>query len=257
MNDKIQLLKEYALILKPGGCKLSDKDYDAFETKKKLLLQLSQVENSSMAVYDMHRGEYTFVQSKFDTHLCYPLNEYSKKEPRFFFELMPYPDFKFSMETIKETFAFLNKLDISKRKEYKLVFEFRLSDPAGNLYRFLQQCLVLEQDNEGNIWMVLILNDLIPNKLEDNHLMRRLLHMPSGEICFFQNDSKTASKKFLTKRETEILGLLSQGLQSKEISDKLFISVNTVNNHRQKIIEKFNAENTFEALSFAKTIGII
>jgi DNA-binding CsgD family transcriptional regulator len=30
-----------------------------------------------------------------------------------------------------------------------------------------------------------------------------------------------------------------------------------VNNHRQKIIEKLNAENTSEALAFAKTIGII
>jgi DNA-binding CsgD family transcriptional regulator len=257
MNNKIQLLKEYAQIFKPGDHQLSDKDYNIFEAKKSLLLQLSQVENSSMTVYDMHRGEYAFVQSKFDIQVSYPLNEYFKKEPRYFFELMPYPDLKFTIDTIKKTFDFLNAIDNSKRKEYKLIFEFRLSDPAGNLFRFLQQCLVLEQDMVGNIWMVLILNDLIPNKPENNHLMRRLLHMPTGEICLFQNDNKLTSKKFLSKRETEILGLLSQGLQSKEISDKLFISVNTVNNHRQKIIEKLNAENTFEALTFAKTIGII
>jgi DNA-binding CsgD family transcriptional regulator len=257
MKDKAQLLNEYASVLKSGNCNLTEKDYQEFEAKKHLLVQLAQVENSSMTVYDVHRGEYAFVQSKFDTQVCYPLNEYFKKEPRYFFELMPYPDLKFTVDTIKRTFAFLNELDVTKRREYKLIFEFRLSDPAGNLYRFLQQCLVLEQDNVGNIWMVLILNDLIPNKIENNQLMRRLLHMPAGEICLFQDDNKAASKKFLSKRETEILGLLSQGLQSKEISDKLFISVNTVNNHRQKIIEKLNAENTFEALSFAKTIGII
>jgi DNA-binding CsgD family transcriptional regulator len=257
MNDKRKLLNDYTLVLYPGDCKLSEKDYEVFEAKKSLLLQLSQVENSSMTVYDMYRGEYAFVQSKFDTQVCYPLNEYFKKEPRYFFELMPYPDLNFTVDTIKRTFAFLNEIDIFKRKEYKLIFEFRLSDPAGNLYRFLQQCLVLEQDSIGNIWMVLILNDLIPNKFDNNQLMRRLLHMPTGEICLFQDDNKAASKKLLSKRETEILGLLSQGLQSKEISDKLFISVNTVNNHRQKIIEKLNAENTFEALSFAKTIGII
>jgi DNA-binding CsgD family transcriptional regulator len=257
MNDKTQLLKEYSLVLKPGDCKLSDKDYCEFEVKKSLLLQLSQVENSSMTVYDMHRGEYVFVQSKFDTQVCYPLNEFFKKEPRYFFELMPYPDLKFTVDTLKRTFAFLKAIDNSKKKEYKLIFEFRLSDPAGNLFRFIQQCLVLEQDDVGNIWMVLILNDLIPNKLENSQLIRRLLHMPTGEICLFQDDSKTTSIKFLSKRETEILGLLSQGLQSKEISDKLFISLNTVNNHRQKIIEKLNVENTHEALRYAKTIGII
>lgn len=81
--------------------------------------------------------------------------------------------------------------------------------------------------------------------------------MPTNSICLFQDDEHQKSTKFLSKREIEILGLISEGLQSKEISDRLFISVNTVNNHRQKIIEKIHSENTNEALNYAKIIGII
>lgn len=235
---------------------MTDDDYTAFEAKKDLLLQLSEVENSSMALYDMNRGGYAFVRSKFDLQLAYPLNEIFKKEPRYFFELMPLPDIRFTIDTMRKTFDFFRAQDPGNLKEYKLIFEFRLSDPAGNLYRFLQQCVLLEQDREGNIWLVLILNDLIPDRPVEMLLQRKLIHMPSGKICLFNNEKQT-SGRMLSQRETEILGLLSQGMQSREISDSLFISVNTVNNHRQNIIGKLNARNTGEALNYARTIGII
>ena len=254
--DRNYLLKEFYTLFASFECCVTEKEYEAFEARKKLLIQLSQVENSSMALYDINKGGYAFVHSKFDTQLNYPLNDIIKKEPKYFFDLMPLPDFKFSVETTKKTFEFFRNNSIDNPEDYKLIFEYRLSDPAGNLYRFLQQCIVLEKDSKGNIWLVLILNDLIPDKSDISDLQRKLIHVPSGKICLFK-DEFSSSDTFLSKRETEVLGLLSQGLQSKQISDRLFISVNTVNNHRQKIIEKLNVENTYEALNYAKTIGII
>lgn len=255
--DKAELLRQYASVFKTGGCEISEEDYREFETKKSLLLQLAQMENSSMTVFDMHKRAYSFVHSKFDNRLYYPFNDCFKKDPGYFFSLMPYPDMKFLIDTVQKTFSFLHEQDNTRLKEYKLVFEFRLSDPAGNLFRFLQQCMVLEQDKSGQMWMILILNDFMPDRPTYTQLLRRVIHMPSGKICLFHDDTIHTKDKFLSKRETEILGLLSQGLQSKEISDRLFISINTVNNHRQKIIEKLNSENTHEALRFAKIIGIV
>jgi len=46
-------------------------------------------------------------------------------------------------------------------------------------------------------------------------------------------------------------------LISKQIADKLFISVNTVNTHRQRIIEKLNVSNTAEAVQHAGRLGLI
>lgn len=42
----------------------------------------------------------------------------------------------------------------------------------------------------------------------------------------------------LSTRELEVLKLLVSGLSTKELSEQLFISVHTVNNHRKKIIKK-------------------
>src|SRR3712207_6897502 len=50
----------------------------------------------------------------------------------------------------------------------------------------------------------------------------------------------------LTPREIEVLALLSQGLQNKEISARLFISERTVKFHVSSLMHKLGAENRTE-----------
>jgi Response regulator containing a CheY-like receiver domain and an HTH DNA-binding domain len=55
---------------------------------------------------------------------------------------------------------------------------------------------------------------------------------------------KKGNQVLLTKRETEILTLIANELTNQEIADKLFISLRTVETHRQNLIEKLNVKNT-------------
>ena len=48
----------------------------------------------------------------------------------------------------------------------------------------------------------------------------------------------------ITKREKEILKLIAAGLSSQEIADKLFISIRTVETHRQNLNQKLDIKNT-------------
>ncbi|NPA35754.1 MAG: response regulator transcription factor [Chlorobi bacterium] len=52
----------------------------------------------------------------------------------------------------------------------------------------------------------------------------------------------------LSNREREIIELIIKGFSSQEISEKLFISINTVNTHRRNLLEKNNFKNTKELL---------
>jgi len=52
----------------------------------------------------------------------------------------------------------------------------------------------------------------------------------------------------LSNREREIIELIINGFSSQEISEKLFISINTVNTHRRNLLEKNNFKNTKELL---------
>ncbi len=56
-----------------------------------------------------------------------------------------------------------------------------------------------------------------------------------------------AKKGPLTRRETEILGLIAQGMSNDEIAHKLTISVNTVKVHVRNIFEKMQVQSRTEA----------
>lgn len=53
----------------------------------------------------------------------------------------------------------------------------------------------------------------------------------------------------LTKRETEMLGLLAKGFRYKEIADKLCISTETVRKHINNIYQKLHVQSRIEAVN--------
>jgi DNA-binding NarL/FixJ family response regulator len=59
----------------------------------------------------------------------------------------------------------------------------------------------------------------------------------------------TSPSSELSTRENEVLDLISNGYRVKEISDKLFISVNTVRTHIRHIYEKLQVQSRVEALN--------
>jgi DNA-binding NarL/FixJ family response regulator len=61
----------------------------------------------------------------------------------------------------------------------------------------------------------------------------------------------------LTKREVEIIQLVSKGSSSIEIADKLFITENTVNTHRRNILYKIDVKNVAGLIAFARDNGLI
>ena len=75
----------------------------------------------------------------------------------------------------------------------------------------------------------------------------------SKVVAAFQNKSITpsmgSSLDALSKRENEILQMLSTGLLYKEISEKLFISSETVRKHVYHIYEKLHVTNRVEAVN--------
>jgi two-component system NarL family response regulator len=55
----------------------------------------------------------------------------------------------------------------------------------------------------------------------------------------------------LTKREIEVLRLVAQGLNNREIGKRLFISENTVKNHVRNILEKLHLHSRMDAAMYA------
>ncbi|MFZ6013085.1 MAG: response regulator transcription factor, partial [Bacteroidota bacterium] len=60
------------------------------------------------------------------------------------------------------------------------------------------------------------------------------------------------SMPVLTRREKEILQLLSDGLKGPQIAEKLFLSHYTVETHRKNLLKKFNANSLQMLLKIAR-----
>ena len=55
----------------------------------------------------------------------------------------------------------------------------------------------------------------------------------------------------------DILEMLDERLQNKEIADKLYISPETAKSHLRNIFQKLNAKNRRQAVEKAKNLGIL
>ncbi|MEK6477262.1 response regulator transcription factor [Catalinimonas sp. 4WD22] len=102
----------------------------------------------------------------------------------------------------------------------------------------------------------------ITKQAEKNELIEAIKSIQEGKEYYSQPISQIIVKGFknrnessgndqnpiniLTKREKEVLMLLIEGLSSKQIADKLFLSERTVSNHRANMLQKCKVNNTVE-----------
>ena len=75
------------------------------------------------------------------------------------------------------------------------------------------------------------------------------------------NDSlsklRTEQKVELSRGELEILPMIAEGLTSKDIAKRLFLTEQTIKWRRQRLLAKFDAKNTAEMLSKAREQGLL
>ncbi|HTF17805.1 MAG TPA: response regulator transcription factor [Chryseolinea sp.] len=69
-------------------------------------------------------------------------------------------------------------------------------------------------------------------------------------------NSPTSTESQLTKRELEILRLLSKALTTSEIAEKLFLSPYTVDTHRKNLLSKLGLRNTPALVRYAIEHGL-
>lgn len=84
-------------------------------------------------------------------------------------------------------------------------------------------------------------------------IKKRLYRVLENDEFFKEHFNKVSS---LTKREKEIIQLLSTGMSSPEIANAMYISVHTVNTHRKSINDKLVIKSIAGLLKFAEVFEL-
>ena len=69
--------------------------------------------------------------------------------------------------------------------------------------------------------------------------------------------AQSTSENVLSNKESEVLGLISKGLTTKEIAAKLFVSSRTIETHRANVLKKLEVKNTAELIKKATKMNLI
>ncbi len=253
MKGLQELYQEYWELLNTQQFNEADLDLAVLENHINFLEQLDRVGNSAISIFDLNKKDHVYMSENYSSIFGYDLQEVVKEGWSYFDKDYQPEDLYQLMEAgihfIKMGFA----LPVETIKDYKLIYDYRRKNKQGQYIRVIEQQTVLELDKNNNIWLALSILDISPEKDISIPFHCRLVNSKTGELFHFPPEEESPK---LSSREREILGLISKGLISKQIADKLFISVNTVNTHRQRIIEKLNVSNTAEAIQYASRLGL-
>lgn len=233
-------------------------DHHVLEKKKKLLEELSTTSNSAISIFDMYRQEHVFYSSNYGSIFGYDKKEMARKGLHFM-EGKIHPD---DIDILTNNGISLLKLffnfSLEEKASYKFINEYRVLKADQTYVRVIEQDQILAFDPFGNMWLSLGIIDIAPNQLTNEGLKSQVVNFKSGAIIKLpKQTAHVQSASELTQRELQVLKMIKGGLLSKEISGRLAISVNTVNTHRQRILEKLKANNSLEAVSLASNLGII
>ncbi len=73
----------------------------------------------------------------------------------------------------------------------------------------------------------------------------------------FQLNDVIMNELNLSRRELEVLQLMSEGLSNQEIADRLFVSLNTVKTHSSNLFEKLEVGRRTQAVEKARKLSLI
>lgn len=234
-------------------------DYSILKQHISFLEMLSVLQNSVVSIFDLAEMDHVYLSPNYTDLLGWEPEKIASPDIDYINQRMHPDDLAHLNNVSWQFFELILRVDPVWREQMKfikMIMDYRTQGKDGNYVRVIEQHKLLELDKYGNAWLSMSILDISPDQDLNSMCRYRLVNTQTGELYHFPAKESIADDR-LSFREKEILQLLAKGLISKQIADRLFISVNTVNTHRQRIIEKLDVTNTAEAVQYAGRLGLI
>lgn len=144
----------------------------------------------------------------------------------------------------------LKTVAMNEKRDYFLSDFLRMRDKNGKERLIEHRMFPMAISSNGSLRLMACVYTIA----RGNDRIAKIVNTRSGEIRVLTNKDY---EKVLTCREREVLSLIDKGMLSKEIAIKLSISINTVNRHRQNLLEKLKVDHAIEACRIARAMGLL
>ncbi len=151
-------------------------------------------------------------------------------------------------------FHFLKSLPSSERPDYHITSRMRMMDMQDEYIVIHHRMFYVCNDASGTLWLSLCLYNYSYEKTVSETMEGIIVNSRTGDMVKMV---KEKCNNILSQREKEILLLIEKGRMSKDIAEVLSISKNTVDRHRQNILEKLRVKNSLEACRVARLMDLL
>lgn len=164
-------------------------------------------------------------------------------------------------EIFPDRLKFLSQIKPEEHKDYVFSFIQNVRNRKGENESILQRNIFLSDEHGDPVFSVGFLLNIklhsynqpiiqYVDKLSSDGLL-------GTETIFQKSYYIYEEDKLFTKREKEVLKWMADGLSSKMIADRMFVSEYTIINHRRNMQQKSNTENSIALVCFAIRNGVI
>lgn len=219
-----------------------------------LLLRLFHAADFYYYIVHLPQADFALISPEMEEILGYPAHTLTM---RFFISIIHPDDLPWFICFGKTTAAFYHSLSATQAGCYKVQYDYRIRKSNGCYLRVLHQMLAIEADEAGiPVKTLCVHTDITHLKKEGKPVLSFIGSngAPSYPDVKAAAAQQSANEPF-TRRETEILGLLQEGKDSKQIAGLLFISRATVDTHRKNLLKKAGVQRTTELIAMALKKG--
>lgn len=201
-------------------------------------------------ILDIHYRKYYFISSNIKRLLGYSAQQFIKGGLKFTESLIHHDDIQnYTYQKHLEMDSILNS-PFSECDQFQNTISFRIKNIDGVYIPIIEQNLLLIVSTLPDIPYLLGTYASI-HDCKNCNLSDHSSSSTASNTSPYPSVTNECPQAVLSKRELEIVKLISKGYSSKQIAQQLNISFHTVNTHRQKMIEKTHTKNTGGLIQFA------
>lgn len=226
---------------------------EIFSSLKDLISTIPKTDINVNESYELLKTEcdkcrYACMVEDVDKNLCYYINIPASDYFGLNINTINKYGLSVSQEILHPNFFHLYPIALdffSQPENYNNVYEYIYYYKTAKGYTWTYVCsqIAIFHENGNPAYILSVasdLNDILNNKISTNRFV--------SEIEGFK-DIDYEKYKSLTKREVQILGMISKEMTSEEIAKELFLSKSTIDSHRKTLLKKLNIKS---ALGMAK-----
>jgi DNA-binding CsgD family transcriptional regulator len=160
-----------------------------------------------------------------------------------------------------KTLDFLRSIPARDQQNYIISYNNQFKNKVGQLVSVLQKAIYISSEKTGlPLFCVGMVTDITGFK-RDRTVVHTIERVDSKDHsshviernCYYLFDEEA----MLTKQEINVVKWMADGLSTKMIAHKLWLSENTIANHRKNMLKKTNTKNVAQLIAFVIRNNII